>query len=287
MTVVKLYGSMAAAWLDAGGWRQDRLLLNRLSLTRPWTAEDDDYLRGHAGEHTRAKIAHLLKRSEGAVKRRLYDLGISIRTNEGFMSAMAVARMAGCEATAVYRLINNGTLKARRPQSENVRNRWEIDPRDVTTQILAQLRPRPKTSRPWTHEELEAVIRMREAGEKWSAVARAIGRQNNSSLNLRYEACFTRKPFWRAVWYTVRELGDRASIIDVERVMRPRGHRPSYARITRAAQTRPDRLRVDNGVISIITHYSRRVRPNWRGKVRIIPVTMDRELIGGNLAARE
>lgn len=66
-------------------WAQEKRKLDQLNVqklaVRPWSAGDDAKLRSlvHAYRYSYTEIACKLQRSEAAVKRRLYDLGIKAR----------------------------------------------------------------------------------------------------------------------------------------------------------------------------------------------------------------
>lgn len=74
--VLKWFATFRQAW-TAIGVTVDR-------AHEPWTEAEDWYLSEATGIIARAQIARDLMRPEGAVKRRLYDLGIDARTRWGW-----------------------------------------------------------------------------------------------------------------------------------------------------------------------------------------------------------
>jgi hypothetical protein len=120
---LEYFGSMANAW-EAAGLPKGRIARG----WEPWTQADDDFLLEHAGEMTLKQIAARLRRSWGACKRRLYDLGAGrARDVSGHLSAMQVAKEYNCPLSRVRRLIASGELPAKRVSGGNY---WRIDPAD-------------------------------------------------------------------------------------------------------------------------------------------------------------
>lgn len=248
-----------AAWIEAGA--PDERLAH--GDAPDWTQEEDDYLREHAGDLTRKQIARRLGRTDGAVKTRANKvLGIHFRKNAGYMSATALANRLGIDPTRVLAAINSGALKARKIRG--VANRWDIDPLDVKPGIFDQLTAPPVKgpNRVYTHAQVETMIAMREEGATWKQIGAAIGHPW-VGLNYRYEAALTRRPRWRAIWYVCQEFGGSCDAIDVVEILKRRGHprNLTYSAVIAAAQQQPGKLRVDAGVITVVIHTSKRVRP--------------------------
>src|SRR5262249_19840961 len=74
--VLRYFKTFREAW-EAAGVLTDR-------SCEPWTEIEEWYLREAVGILTRAEIAQDLRRTEGSVKRRMYDLGIEARTHWGW-----------------------------------------------------------------------------------------------------------------------------------------------------------------------------------------------------------
>lgn len=75
-----------------------------------WSAEEDRLLSEGAGIFTRRELGELVSRSEQAVHRRLYDLGINIRTARGW-SPKRIARASTVTVhTLTYRYLRTGKL---------------------------------------------------------------------------------------------------------------------------------------------------------------------------------
>lgn len=74
--VALFFPTMRQAWTAAG------IFLDRSH--EPYTVEEDWYLHEAVGILSRAQIAEDLRRTEGSVKRRMYDLGIDARTRWGW-----------------------------------------------------------------------------------------------------------------------------------------------------------------------------------------------------------
>ncbi|MGH9759744.1 MAG: hypothetical protein ACREAC_02765, partial [Blastocatellia bacterium] len=74
--VLRYFPTFRQAWAAAG------VLTDRLN--EAWTETEEWYLREAVGILSRAEIARDLRRSEGAVKRRMYDLGVDARDRWGW-----------------------------------------------------------------------------------------------------------------------------------------------------------------------------------------------------------
>ncbi len=130
--VLKYFKSMASGWIAAGIDR-DEVTLNNID----WTAEEEHFVLQHAGEWTLQQIARKLRRSYGAVRRRLNELGIRARDNEGFMSAAQLSQEYGCPYHRIRAALETGSLPG---TYDRVRNRWKIDLAELTPEHEALLR---------------------------------------------------------------------------------------------------------------------------------------------------
>lgn len=74
--ITKYFKTMREAWIAAG------VLVDR--SWEPWDEIEDWYLYEATGIIPRAEIAYDLRRTDGSVKRRLYDLGLDARTRWGW-----------------------------------------------------------------------------------------------------------------------------------------------------------------------------------------------------------
>jgi hypothetical protein len=118
------FNSIGRAWLAAGVPRTRVTLFNV-----PWLPEETGYLLDMAGILTLKAIAKHLCRSPGACKRQLHKYGITARANQGYLSAAEVSKLYGCSYHRVCQLLAAGTIKGR---YDRRRNRWQIDPINIT-----------------------------------------------------------------------------------------------------------------------------------------------------------
>lgn len=116
--ILEYFGSMAHAWLAAGVDKK-RIRMDNLE----WTEEEKAYLLGHAGSATLEVIAGHLRRSRGAVRRRLHEIGIRARDNQGFLSAAQLAKEYRCPYHRVRTALAAGQILG---VYDPVRNRWNV-----------------------------------------------------------------------------------------------------------------------------------------------------------------
>ena len=248
----KWFGGCLKAWVAAGA------PADRIIDSPDWTQEECDRLILMAGHKTLVQIGRALGRTPAAAKRQMYALGIRNRDGAGYLGMTQLARMYGCDAGRVRKLVRTGVLKTRNVR--RVRNRLDIDLADITPEIDAVLR-KPRVHKPeakWPHEMIERMIAMREAGMTWHQIGRVLGRNYNAAWR-RYELAFARRPKWLAVWYVVKEFGGRAAGIDVVRVLQSRGHSTKYSELAGLAASHPEKLAYRNGVLSVVRWTSARV----------------------------
>lgn len=132
--VLEYFHAMARAWLAAGADPR-RLSLKNLD----WTEEEIGFLLEQAGLMTLAAIARYLRRPVAAVRMKLGSkgLGVHARTNQGYLSAAAVAKEYQCPYHRVRDLLAAGVLKGTR---DTLRNSWSVDPADITPDVEIRLR---------------------------------------------------------------------------------------------------------------------------------------------------
>ena len=131
--VLEYFGSMARAWLAAGAPRE-RVTLRNLD----WLSQEDEYLLEHAGIKTLRDIARDLLRSYQSVRCRLAkNLGITARANQGFLSAAELAREYQCPYHRVRCALRAGPIKG---HFDKVRNRWQVDLKELTAEGEAILK---------------------------------------------------------------------------------------------------------------------------------------------------
>jgi len=124
---------MARGWLVAGASR------HRISLKNiDWTPEEDGYLLEEAGILTLEYIAAKLRRSYAAVRDRLNKkYGIESRHNQGYLSAAELSKEYGCPYHRVRTALVEGRIPGR---YDEVRNRWQVDPGNLTPAAEAILK---------------------------------------------------------------------------------------------------------------------------------------------------
>lgn len=135
--VLEYFGSMGRGWLIAGV-DKSRVSLNQVD----WIPEEENYLKEHAGEKTITKIADELRRSPGAIKRRLHDIGIKARDNQGYLSAAQLAQYFNCPVHRVRDSLRAGEIPGR---FDKLRTRWEIDLVKLSEENKAMLMAPKKT----------------------------------------------------------------------------------------------------------------------------------------------
>jgi hypothetical protein len=111
-------GVWSAAWERAG-------VKGTQHLWNEWTPEEEETLLDLAGRVPLAEIGRRLKRSYGACKRRLYDLGVRARSARGYLTGQECAREYNVPITRVYQLIAEGKLAATKGPGGSY---WQIDP---------------------------------------------------------------------------------------------------------------------------------------------------------------
>ncbi len=130
--ILEYFGSMAHAWL-AAGVNKKRVSLSNLA----WTREEKAYLLDHAGIDTLEEIAQYLRRSRGAVRRRLHEIGIKARDNQGFLSAAQLSKEYRCPYHRIRTALAAGQILG---VYDPVRNRWNVAIDQLTPEALALLR---------------------------------------------------------------------------------------------------------------------------------------------------
>ncbi len=116
--ILEYFGSMAHAWLAAG---VDKKRVRMHNLT--WSEKEKAYLLDHAGIDTLETIASHLRRSRGAVRRHLHEIGICARDNHGFLSAAQLSKECHCPYHRVRTALAAGQIRG---HYDPVRNRWNV-----------------------------------------------------------------------------------------------------------------------------------------------------------------
>ncbi|MBA7691668.1 hypothetical protein ES703_100219 [subsurface metagenome] len=139
--VLEYFGAISRGWLAAGE------PMSRISLHNvPWTEEEREYLLNYAGSYTLKKIARRLGRSYGAVRGQLRIVGVASRHNQGFLSAAEIAKEFDSPCHRVRNMLSTGRIKGR---YDRERNRWEVDPADITRDIIELLSKPKETHKTW------------------------------------------------------------------------------------------------------------------------------------------
>jgi hypothetical protein len=128
---------MSRAWIAAGA-DPKRVSLNYSS----WTEGEILYLQDYVGTKLLREIANDLRRSYPAVRRKLYDLRITSRGNQGFFSAALVAQEYNCSYHRLLKLLKNGEIPGRMSKK---RHRWLIDLGDITPEMKEILKQPKQT----------------------------------------------------------------------------------------------------------------------------------------------
>lgn len=135
--VLEYFGSMAKGWLVAGVDKK-RITLKNID----WTDEEEAYLENYAGIYSLEQIGKYLRRSAAACKRRLYEKGITARSNQGYLSASELAKEYDCSCHRIRTLCRDGIIPG---TFDKCRNRWQINPIDIKPEIEALLQAPKRT----------------------------------------------------------------------------------------------------------------------------------------------
>jgi len=139
--ILEYFGAMARGWLAAGVSRK------RVSFHNvPWTEEEREYLSNYAGRYTLERIARRLGRSYGAMRGQLRIMKTTSRHNQGFLSAAEIAKEFDGPYHRVRNMLGAGRIKGR---YDRERNRWEVDPIDITPEVIILLTAPKITHKTW------------------------------------------------------------------------------------------------------------------------------------------
>jgi hypothetical protein len=141
--IYEYFGSIARGWLNAGVDERRVALFNV-----PWIKTEESYLLEHAGKKSLEEIALYLRRSYGAVRRRLYKLKVKARDNQGLYSAAELAKEYNCPYHRVRDAIGSGRIPG---EYDSIRHRWQVDIKKLTPAaeaILQKPKMTHKTSPP-------------------------------------------------------------------------------------------------------------------------------------------
>lgn len=124
-SILDLWGTMRFAWLAIGA---DPTRVKALG-TR-WSKAEKRFLLDHAGTYTLEQLARRLGRTYASVRTMLgaKGFGIKARENQGYMSALVVAKEYGCSYNRLLQLLNDGAVKGTYSLKLH---RWLIDPADA------------------------------------------------------------------------------------------------------------------------------------------------------------
>ncbi|MBA7532649.1 hypothetical protein ES705_24879 [subsurface metagenome] len=139
--VLEYFGAMARGWLAAG------VPMKRVSFHNvPWTEEEREYLLNYAGTYTLKRIARRLGRSYGAVRGQLRIAKICSRHNQGFLSAAEIAKEFDTSCHRVRNMLRAGRIKG---GYDRGRNRWQVNPGDITPEVIILLTAPKITHKTW------------------------------------------------------------------------------------------------------------------------------------------
>jgi hypothetical protein len=135
--IYEYFGTMPRAWIAAGAAPERVTFKNQ-----DWDDGDKLYILENAGLDTLSAIGKHIGRSYGSVRRRLYEMNITARGNQGWFSAAEVAKEYECSYHRVREMLAAGILKG---EYDSVRNRWQVDVSKITPDVDALLRAPKKT----------------------------------------------------------------------------------------------------------------------------------------------
>lgn len=146
------FRSFRQAW-DAVGVPVDR-------LHEDWTETEDWYLREAAGIISRDEIARDLRRTPGAVHRRLYDLGLHSYKLHGW-SLSRIGQVAGFPSWRLWKYVKRGLVRVRRGSKC-----CYVDPADLlVVREIDWQKPPPELEAAARHSllgQLVAILRTKE-----------------------------------------------------------------------------------------------------------------------------
>lgn len=125
--ITEYFGTMSRAWL-AAGVNPKRVCLNYSA----WTPEEILFLKESAGEMTIKQMAKKLLRTYASVRRKMYDLNIKNRGNQGDFSALCLAKELCCSQHRVRRALVKGIIPG---ILDKQKNRWRIYMDELTPEM--------------------------------------------------------------------------------------------------------------------------------------------------------
>lgn len=139
--VLEYFGAISRGWLAVGE------PMTRVSLHNvPWTEDEKEFLLNHAGRYTLERIARRLGRTYGAMRGQLRIMRVTSRHNQGFLSAAEIAREFDSPYHRVRNMLRAGRVRGR---YDKKRNRWEVDPIDITPEVIILLTAPKITHKTW------------------------------------------------------------------------------------------------------------------------------------------
>jgi hypothetical protein len=139
--ILEYFGTMSRAWL-AAGMKSERVSLNYCE----WTESEILYLKENTGNLLIREMANALRRSYAAVRRELYELGITSRGNQGHFSAALLAKEYGYSYDRLLQFLHTGKIPANFCPK---RHRWLINLDDITPEAMESLKKRRITHNTW------------------------------------------------------------------------------------------------------------------------------------------
>jgi hypothetical protein len=130
--IYEYFGSFPDAWFAAG------IKESRISCHfKDWTPEEIEYIKEKAGFMSLPAIAKKLHRNQPGIRRKLHELKIKARDNQGYFSASMLAKEINTSCHRIRTWCKNGKLPATRSK---IRNQWNIDFMAIPPAVMEELR---------------------------------------------------------------------------------------------------------------------------------------------------
>jgi hypothetical protein len=149
--ILEYFGSISRAWLAAGS-EPERVSLNYCG----WTESEILYLKENAGNMLIREIANSLRRSYAAVRREMFQVGITSRGNQGHFSAALLAKEYDCSYDRLLNFLHTGKIPAKFCPK---RHRWLIDLDNITPEVIESLKKRRITHNTWPMDKGDYYLR--------------------------------------------------------------------------------------------------------------------------------
>lgn len=174
-TVLHYYPNFRAAW-RALGVTTPRCVPN---ASEDWTPEEDWFIREAIGIFSRKEIAAYIQRTENAVHRRIYDLGLNTREARGW-SAFRLSRVSGISEVVIRTYQDRGELPYFQGTTSNFMDPadflcitqidWTNPPAELAQAVRQSLMERVAkilSGQDWRKGRLYQVHRKRITNHKW------------------------------------------------------------------------------------------------------------------------